>query len=109
MPDTYKVLGQSKPLLATLTDLYTVAALTQASVSSVTVCNQSATATSFRISVAPMGAVDSLAHYLIYDAPIQGNETLTFTLGITLGALDKIRCYAALANVSFSGFGVEIT
>lgn len=109
MADTYKVLGQSKPLAVTLTDLYTVAALTQASVSSITVCNQSTTPTTFRLSVAPAGAVDSLVHYLVYDTPIQGSESLTFTLGITLSATDKIRCYATLANLSFSSFGVEIT
>ena len=52
MTVTQKVLGQSKPGATTLTDAYTVPALTQATISSIVVTNQSSVATSFRISIA---------------------------------------------------------
>lgn len=104
---TQKVLGQSKPTATTLTAAYTVPAATQATVSSFTVCNQSATATSFRLSVAVAGAADTAAQYLYYDVTIAGNDTFAGTLGITLGAGDIIRVYNTLATLSFNIFGVE--
>lgn len=109
MTDTYKVLGQAKPAATTLTDLYVVPAATQTSTSSIVVCNQSATATTFRVSVAIAGAADALTQYQFYDAPLDPNETKSIQLGITLGATDKVRVYSAAGTVSFSAFGVEIT
>ena len=41
---TYKVLGQSNPSATTATTLYTVPAATQTIVSTITVCNQAASA-----------------------------------------------------------------
>jgi hypothetical protein len=109
MPSTYKVLAQSKPSAATLTDAYTVPASTSVTISTITVANQSATATSFRISVAIAGAVDTAAQYIFYDIAISGNETFAATLGITIAATDKIRVYNTLATCSFNIFGVELT
>ena len=108
MASAYKVLGQSKPGATTLTDLYAVPALTSTIVSTIVICNQGA-ATSFRLSVAPAGAVDALSQYLFYDVAIAANTTYTVTIGITLATTDKIRCYATLATVSFSAFGSERT
>lgn len=105
--DTNKVLGQSAPSATTLTDAYTVPASTQATVSSITVCNRSSTATSFRVSVAIAGAADANAQYLYYDVPIGGNDTFIATIGITLGAADVVRVYATLATLSFNLFGVQ--
>lgn len=109
MASTFKILGQSKPSAASLTDAYTVPALTSATVSTITVANQSATATSFRISVAIGGAADTPAQYLYYDIAIPGNNTFATTIGITLGAGDVIRVYNTLATCSFNIFGVETT
>lgn len=102
-----KVLGQSNPLATTLTDAYTVPGATRTTVSTITVANRSATATSFRISVAVAGAADSLEQYVFYDIPIQGNDTFAGTIGITLGPADVVRVYAALATLSFNIFGIE--
>ena len=52
MTTTAKILGQSAPSAASLTDVYTVPALTSTTVSTVMVSNSSATPTAFRISVA---------------------------------------------------------
>lgn len=102
-----KVLGQSAPSATTLTDLYTVPASTSTIVSTISVANRSATATSFRISTAPAGAGDANSQYLAYDTAISGNETIVFTIGATLAATDKIRVYAGAATLSFSAFGQE--
>ena len=109
MPTTYKVLAQSKPTAATLTAAYTVPALTQATVSSLIVANQSATPTAFRISIAINGAADTPAQYLYYDIAIPGNDTFAATIGATLGAGDIIRVYNTLATCSFNFYGVEIS
>jgi hypothetical protein len=109
MAVTYKILGQSKPNAATLTDAYTVPAATTATVSTITVANQSATATSFRVSVAVNGAADTASQYLYYDIAIPGNNTFATTIGITLASGDVIRVYNTLATCSFNIFGVQNT
>jgi hypothetical protein len=109
MPTTEKVLGQSNPAATTLTDFYTVPALTRSTNSTITVCNRSATLTTFRVSVAIGGAADTLAQYIFYDLEVAGNDTFAATIGMTLGPADVVRVYATLATLSFNLFGIEIT
>ena len=112
MPQTIKILAQhDSPDTTTLTDIYTVPALTTATVSTVTVCNRGSTAATFRLSAAINGAVDTLSQYLYYDQVIDGNSTFAVTLGITLGAGDKLRFYAASnnTNLSVNVFGIEVS
>ena len=109
MADTSKILAQSIPSAATSTDLYTVPSATTTVASTICVCNQSATATTFRISVAVAGATLATKQYLYYDVPIGGNDTFMATIGITLGATDVVRVYATLATLSFNLFGIETT
>ncbi len=109
MPTTFKVLGQSKPSATTLTSCYTVPALTQSTVSSIVVSNQSATQTTFRISVAVGGAADTASQYLYYDTVVLGNTSFVATIGVTLGATDVIRVYNTAATCSFNVFGCEVT
>ena len=105
---SYKILGQSAPSATTSTDLYTVPASTETIVSSLVVCNRSTSSATYRISVASDGAALANGQYLVYDATINGAETVALTLGITVNATDKIRVYASTANLSFSAFGSEI-
>lgn len=106
---TYKVLSQTIPAATTLTDSYTVPALTQAVVSTITVCNQAASSATYRIQVAIAGAASATKQYIAYDVALAANSTQTMTLGIGLGAADVVRVYASSATVSFNVFGVEIT
>ncbi len=109
MAETRKVLGQSNPGAASLTALYTVPGATQAVVSTLAVCNRSAVATAFRVSVAVAGAADAPEQYVYYDVTIAGNDTFAATIGITLGPADVVRVYATLATLSFCLFGVEVS
>jgi hypothetical protein len=109
MATTYKVLGQSNPSATTLTDAYTVPAVTQAVISSIVIANRSATPTNYRISVAINGAANADSQYIAYGVVIGPNETQTLTLGISLGDTDVIRVYATLATLTFSIFGAELT
>lgn len=109
MATTLKILSQTKPGAASLTDSYTVPALTTAVVSSIAICNQSAVATSFRVSVALAGLADTAKQYIYYDLPINGNDTFIATIGLTLGAADVVRVYNTLATCSFNLYGQENT
>ena len=109
MANTYKVLAQSNPSAATLTDAYTVPAATSTVISTISVCNRSAVATSFRISIQVANVADDNKQYLYYDTIIAGNDTFVAQLGISLATTDVIAVYATLATLSFNIFGVELT
>jgi len=109
MAETRRVLGQSSPLATTLTAIYTVPGATQAVVSTISVCNRSAVAATFRVSVAVAGAADATNQYIYYDLPLFGNDTFVATVGIALGAGDVIRGYASSADLTFNVFGVQLT
>ena len=108
MADTPKVLGQLNPSATTLDDLYVVPAATNIVSSSIVVCNTGGTDTTFRISIAIVGAADNIKQYIYYDVPISAKDTFIATIGITLEATDKIRVYAGNANLTFNLFGTEI-
>jgi len=108
MATTYKVLGQSNPSATTATTLYTVPSATQSVVSTITVCNQAASAATYRIAVRVAGAALAATQYIAYDVSLPANATDTLTLGVTLGATDVITVYASSATMSFSAFGSEI-
>ncbi len=109
MATAYKVLGQSNPAAATLTTAYTVPASTSAIVSSIVVCNRSATPTSFRVAVLPGGGVVADTDYIYYDLEITGNDTFIATVGLTLETGTIVQVYATLATLSFNIYGSELT
>lgn len=109
MPAAYKVLGQSNPSGNTDATLYTVPASTQAVASTLSVANLSTTATTYRIAVRPAGATLANSHYIAFDVPLIGNDSIHLTLGVSLAATDVVTVRAGTANVAFSLFGVEIT
>jgi glucose-6-phosphate dehydrogenase assembly protein OpcA len=108
MATTYKVLGQSNPSATTATTLYTVPASTSTVVSTITVCNQAASAATFRIAVRPAGTTLASQHYIAYGSTVAANDTTALTLGITLATTDVVTVYASSATVSFTAFGSEI-
>jgi len=109
MATTYKVLGQINPTSGVTTTLYTVPANTAAVISTITICNQTATSAGFTIAVQPAGAALIPKHYISYVTSVGPNDTVSLTLGITLTATDLISCSANSSSVSFNAFGSEIT
>ena len=107
MATAYKVLGQSNPAAATDTTLYTVPALTETVVSTISITNLGTTGT-FRIAVRPAGASIANQHYLVYDATLNANDSITFTLGVTLATTDVITVRASNTSFAFQAFGSEI-
>lgn len=109
MATTYKVLGQINPTANTATTLYTVPAATQTVVSTISVCNQAATASTFSLAVQPAGAAIAAKHYLNYQTSIPGNDTITVTIGLTLGNTDVISANVGSASISVHAYGSELT
>lgn len=108
MATSYKTLGQSAPAATTATTLYTVPAATSAVCSTLSICNRGVS-TLIRVAIRPAGAGLANQHYIVYDAPINANESIFLTLGIALATTDVVTVYAGTADVSFSLFGSEIT
>jgi len=109
MAITYKVLGQSNPAANTNTTLYTVPSATSAVCSTLVICNQAASAATFRIAVRPAGAAIATPQYISYDTNINANDSITMTIGITLATTDIITVRANTTTVSFNLFGSELT
>jgi hypothetical protein len=108
MAISYKVLGQANPSATTAETLYTVPSATETIVSTLVICNQAATAATFRIAVRPNAATLAAVHYVAYDVTVGANDSTALTLGLTLDATDVITVYASSATLSFSAYGSEI-
>lgn len=110
MATTYKILGQSAPSITTEATLYTVPANTSAVISTVSVCNQSASPMTYRIAIRPSADSTTAAkHWIVYGATLDGLDSLMITVGITLAAGDKVQIYSSTSTSSFSVFGSEIS
>ena len=108
MATTYKVLGQINPAATTETTLYTAA--NPAVISSLVICNQTATAATYRIAVRPSADTATAAkHWIVYGATVAASDSSILTVGLTLAASDKVQVYASSANLSFSAYGSEIS
>ena len=108
MATSYKVLGQTYPSASTLTTGYTVPSTTEAVISTITVCNLGGAPDTFRIAIRPNGASIENKHYIAYDSSIAPQDTVTYTIGITLGDTDVVSVYSFLGTTSFNVFGSEI-
>ena len=109
MPTTYKVLGQINPAANTLSNVYTVPSATQAVISTITICNQTALNSSYSIAVAPNAEEDNTKHYIIRGGVVPAADSIAITLGLTIDAGDQVRANTNNNSVSFSIFGSEIT
>jgi hypothetical protein len=108
MATSYKVLGQSQPTANTDTTLYTVPSSTETVISTVAVCNLGPAPTTYRLAIRPNGATLANDDYIVYDASVAPQDTVTLTLGLTLDATDIITVRSFSGLVSFNAFGSEI-
>lgn len=111
MPTTYKVLGRRASAATTMEELYTVPSLTSTVVSTITVCNRSASTRTYRIAIKPTtGTALADDQYIAYDVSIAANDTTALTLGLTLAAGNTIQVYASAASsLTFQAFGSELS
>lgn len=110
MATTYKILAQSNPSATTETTLYTVPSNTSSIISTIMVCNQTASAVTYRIAVRPAADGSTAAkHWVVYGATVAASDATALSLGVTLAAGDKVQIYASSANMSFTAFGSELS
>ena len=111
MPTAYKVLGRKHSAATTMEELYAVPSATSAVISTITICNITAAAKTYRIAIKPATGTSLISeHYIAYDATIAANDTVALTLGITLATLNSIQVYASAATaLTFQAFGSEIS
>jgi hypothetical protein len=109
MANTYKVLGQAFPNANTNFSLYTVPAATSAIVSTLNVCNTTASNVTFRAAIRPAGEALASKHYIVFETPVPAQDSIALSLGMTMGNTDVLTVYSFQGNVSFNVFGTEIT
>jgi len=107
MATSYKVLAQQATTTG-LVSMYTVPASTETIISSIVVCNVSASDRTYRITVQPNNATLAQKHYIAYDVTSKANTTTAYTLGITLDAADQVYILGSTTDLSISLFGSEI-
>ena len=109
MASSYLVLGQVAPAATTETTLYTPSFTKSAIVSTIAICNQAASAATYRIGVWKSGvAVSSAPTWLVYGATVNANDTTFLTLGVTLENGATLRVYSSSGTVSFHAYGSEL-
>ena len=108
MAQNFKILGQIAPSATTATAIYTVPSATETVVSSIVICNRGAAGT-FRLAARQNGVTLANEHYISYDTPVDANDSIVLTIGLTLDAGDVLEGYASTADMSFSAYGSEVT
>ena len=112
MAQSFKRLGAINPTANTQTNVYVVPAATEAVLSTITVCNQSATNASFSL----IEMLDSEysdpapdATFIIRGAVVPAADTLVLTMGLTANAGSIIAANTNSPNISFAVFGSEVS
>lgn len=112
MPQSFKRLGAINPSANTQTNVYVVPSSTEAVMSTITVCNQTASNVSF--SIIQMDASEfadpaPAATYLVRGAVVPAADTLVLTMGITANAGSILAANTNSGSISVSVFGSEIS
>jgi len=108
MTTKLKILGQSNPLANTLTTVYTVPSLNTSIISSITVCNVGTDNSRFSLAIVPSSLQANTNSYIAFNTTVLGYDMVHLTLGITLGANDRLQANVQTSNISINAFGTEV-
>lgn len=95
--------------LTTYATLYNTTATTTAVVSTIAICNRSTSTKAYRIGLDASAGTPNSDEFLVYDASVDGNDTVFLTVGVTLGNNQYIRISSTDNTVSFHAFISEIS
>ena len=112
MAKTYKELANAAPAADTYTQLYQVPASTSTVLSTISVCNATASSRTFRLGItesATAASAIALNEHFVYDTAVAANDTIMLTLGVTLSNQQKLIARSNSASVIFMAWGVEIS
>lgn len=101
--NTFGLFASSAPAALVVTDIYTVPAGQQANVR-VVLTNRGGQ-TNVRLSVAPLGAADAVAQYMIWDQELAAGESIA-SLALTLEPGCIIRARSESGDVNFHVVGM---
>jgi hypothetical protein len=112
MPQTYKRLGAINPSANTQTNVYVVPAATEAVISTITVCNQTASNASYSLALMSSSEFNSsapAATFIIRGGVVPAADTVALTLGLTANAGSILAVNASSSSISVGIFGSEIS
>lgn len=114
MPTTYKQLGAAagSGTIGTAAQLYAASgtAATATVVSSIVVCNASSSAATYSIAINTASATYAAGRYIVFQATIAANDTVSLTLGLTLDPTNRyLNVSSSSTSVNFSVYGAEIS
>jgi len=111
MAQVIKQLGQLRPANTTAASLYSPAASTETIIHNVIICNQTASAATYRLFVDDDGTTYDESTALVFDASVAANSTEIFEIKICMNVSTgnlAVRTGTASA-LTFTANGVEFT
>jgi len=107
MPFQYEVLGQVQGTnnVNTYEELYVADFPTI--VSTITICNQASNAMIYRLAVSNT-IIPQTNEFIVFEATVPANDTVTLTLGLTLQIDKKIIISSSSNTTSFAAFGTKV-
>lgn len=95
--------------LTSYATLYNTTASSTAVLSTIVICNRSSASKQFRIGVTGSAGTPANSQFIVYDASIEGNDSIFLTVGVSLGNTQYVRISSTDSNLSFSAYVSEIT
>lgn len=110
----YKQLGAAagSGTIGTAAQLYAASGVASTStvLSSIVICNAGSSSRTFSIGVNTATATFAAGKYVVYQAVITANDTISLTLGVVLDPTARyLNVSSSSADVNFSAYGVENT
>ena len=93
----------------TYATLYTTPAVTQAVISTIVICNTSASTATYRIGLDTTAGTPGASEWLVFDSVVAGNDSVCLTIGVCLDAEKFVRVSSSANTVTFSAFVSEIS
>jgi hypothetical protein len=107
MATDYKILGQTAAT-TTNANTFTVPSAHTYAVSSLVIANTSSVSSNARVYARIGGATAAVGNAILYDVPIPGNSTATFSLGMTFAATDILTVYSSNGSaLTYTAFGSD--
>lgn len=112
MPKNYKRIFSLPGTSNSYIQLYQVPEGTQSVISTLSVCNTTASAQTYRLAQSASTISSSaipLSDNFVYDSSISSNDTVMITSGISLNQREKLMAYSSSSSTIFTAWAVEIS
>ena len=95
--------------ISTYATLYSTTASTTAVISSISVCNTSASTQTYRIAICSAEGTPAASEWIVYDGVVAAKDTIFLTVGATVQSSRFIRVSSSANSVTFNAFISEIS